>query len=79
MPDTISIAKLDDFICLKNKLNEKWSYVMENTTAFRYKLNNQMQKTLDGSLNFVLQVKYLAIELSIKIHLYTILNCFPTF
>lgn len=56
MVKTIIVSQLFDFHDLKIQLNERWIELMENSNAFRYKLNNIQQKTLDGRLKFILQV-----------------------
>lgn len=50
------VNQLSDFLILKNQLNDRWNYLMENTSAFRYKLNIRHQKILQGVFGFVVQV-----------------------
>lgn len=50
------VNQLSDFLILKNHLNDRWNYVMDNTSAFRYKLNIRHQKMLEGVFGFVIQV-----------------------
>lgn len=50
------VNQLSDFLNLKNQLNDRWKYVMENTSAFRYRLNIRHQKILEGAFGFVVQV-----------------------
>lgn len=59
----IHIKSLVDIKALESVLQERWLYLQENTNAFRYKLNVQKQKVLDGRLNFLVQVKINSFEL----------------
>lgn len=59
MCELLKIKKLYDFKLLEKQLTERWLELEKNSNAFRYKLNVQKQKILDGKLNFLLTVSCL--------------------
>lgn len=61
MKEIIKITQLSDFKVLEKQLTERWLDLERNSDAFRYKLNVQKQKILDGSLHFLVQVKLYSI------------------
>lgn len=58
MSNVFAIAKMNDFDAVKNQIEQRWTELEKNSNAFRYKLNVQKQKILDGNLNFLVQVKF---------------------
>lgn len=58
MSNVFAIAKINDFDAVKNQIEQRWTELENNSNAFRYKLNVQKQKILDGNLKFLVQVKF---------------------
>lgn len=56
MSEVLKIQKLADFKVLEKLLTERWLELERNSNAFRYKLNVQKQKILDGKLHFIVPV-----------------------
>lgn len=56
MSDGLKIQKLSHFKVLEKQLTERWLELERNTNAFRYKLNVQAKKILDGKLKFLVTV-----------------------
>ncbi|XP_055303240.1 GDP-D-glucose phosphorylase 1 [Sitodiplosis mosellana] len=54
MSEVLKIQKLADFKALEKQLNERWLELERDSNAFRYKLNVQKRKILDGKLHFIL-------------------------
>lgn len=56
MCELLKIQKLSDFKLLEKQLTERWLELEKNSNAFRYKLNVEKQKILDGNLHFLMTV-----------------------
>lgn len=57
MSESIIIRSLTDFKLLESQLKKRWLELEDVPNAFRYKLNVQKQKFLDGKLKFLVQVR----------------------
>ncbi|XP_031639769.1 GDP-D-glucose phosphorylase 1 [Contarinia nasturtii] len=49
-------SKIQKKILVEQQLTERWLELEKNSNAFRYKLNVQKQKTLDGKFNAIVQL-----------------------
>lgn len=56
MVDIIDLNQIENGVDFKEKLEKKWNELVDVPGVFRYKLNVESEKKIDGPLGFVVQV-----------------------